>query len=88
MATGTFPVVTDIPANRPWVEDGVNGLLFPPGDDTALAECLGRAFGDPDLRARAGPINRRIVLEKADSLKGAETLLAAFETCIAGQPVR
>ena len=82
MSTGTFPVVTDIPANRPWVEHERNGLLFPPGDDAALAECLARAFDDADLRARAAPINRRIVLEKADSLKGAETLLAAFEQCL------
>jgi glycosyltransferase involved in cell wall biosynthesis len=29
MAAGCLPVVSDIPANREWIDAGVNGLLFP-----------------------------------------------------------
>ena len=43
MAAGLFPIVSDIPANREWIADGENGMLFPPGDHMALARCLERA---------------------------------------------
>jgi len=38
MARGLVPVVTDIPGNREWVEEGVNGFLFEPGDERELAD--------------------------------------------------
>jgi len=79
LSTGTFPVVSDIEANRAWVEDGKNGLLFPVGDDEALADCLQRAFADDALRARAARLNRRIVCERGDLYDAAWKLLAAFE---------
>ncbi|MCM0619625.1 glycosyltransferase family 4 protein [Nocardioides bruguierae] len=36
------------------VPDGVGGLLFTPGDATALAAHVGRLLDDPDLRRRMG----------------------------------
>ncbi len=36
------------------VEDGVTGILVPPGDEAALAESLIRLLQDPDLRTRFG----------------------------------
>jgi glycosyltransferase involved in cell wall biosynthesis len=38
MACKLAPVVTDIPGNREWIRDGVNGLLFPPRNKAVLAE--------------------------------------------------
>jgi len=29
LASGAFPVVTDIPANREWISDGESGFLLP-----------------------------------------------------------
>jgi glycosyltransferase involved in cell wall biosynthesis len=43
MAVGLFPVVSDIEGNREWIEDGVNGVTFEPGEADSLAEALGRA---------------------------------------------
>lgn len=40
MACGTVPLVSDIPSNREWVENGVSGWLFADGDSKHLAECL------------------------------------------------
>ena len=40
MACGLFPIVSDITANRPWVEHGQNGLLFAVGDAASLAEAI------------------------------------------------
>jgi glycosyltransferase involved in cell wall biosynthesis len=40
MACGTVPLVSDIPSNREWVENGVSGWLFEDGDSRHLAERL------------------------------------------------
>ena len=39
---------------RAIVEDGVNGLLVPPGDSVELAQTLQRIVGDSKLRAELG----------------------------------
>jgi glycosyltransferase involved in cell wall biosynthesis len=66
MACAAFPIGTNIPANAQWIEDGVNGLLYPPGDADALTECILRAASDATWRARAGKLNRNIVEQRAD----------------------
>lgn len=65
MAAGCFPVLSDIPANREWVEHERTALLFPPGDDAALVTCLRRAAADAPLRERAAAANRAVVRERA-----------------------
>jgi glycosyltransferase involved in cell wall biosynthesis len=65
MAAGCLPIVSDIPANREWIEDGATGLLFPCGDDAALADCLLRAARDPDLRTRAARRNADVIAARA-----------------------
>ena len=50
------------------VDDGVNGLLFPPGDVEALAACLRRMLGDRGAREEMGRRGR----EKAERLYGRE----------------
>ena len=42
MSAGLFPVVSDIPANRDWLEDEMS--FFPPGDAAALAERIASAI--------------------------------------------
>lgn len=66
MACSSFPIATDIPANAQWIEQGVNGLLYPPGDASRLAEAIQQAAGDVALRHRAGALNRQIVETRAD----------------------
>jgi glycosyltransferase involved in cell wall biosynthesis len=41
------------------IEDGVTGLLYPPGDARALAACLRRLAADPGLGVRLGRAGRR-----------------------------
>jgi glycosyltransferase involved in cell wall biosynthesis len=49
------PVVASAVGGIPeLVEDGVTGLLVPPGDVAALAEALTRLVSDPDEAARLG----------------------------------
>jgi glycosyltransferase involved in cell wall biosynthesis len=47
-------VASDIPAAREVITDGMTGLLFPVGNDAALAAALLRAAGDARLRAAIG----------------------------------
>ncbi len=52
MATGTIPVISDIPSFRAMTDGGRYGILFPPGDDLALARAvLGRSDNIPALSA-------------------------------------
>lgn len=64
MACGAFPVVSDIPANREWIVDGENGLFFPVGNATKLAEQVIIAAARPDLRYQAAEKNWRIIQER------------------------
>ena len=54
-ASGTPVVSTNLPTGVPFVnEDGVTGLIVPPGDAGALGGALRRLVDDPQLRARLG----------------------------------
>ncbi|GAI12440.1 unnamed protein product, partial [marine sediment metagenome] len=51
LACELAPVVTDIPANRPWVHDGENGFLIPVREYEMLADGIIRLLEDEGLRA-------------------------------------
>ena len=66
MACGAFPIVTDIPANTQWIEDGTNGRLVGINDARGLADRLTETFHAYDrLSAVATPVNKRIVADRA-----------------------
>lgn len=44
MACGTYPVVTDILANRQWITDGVNGSFVNINDVGGLEQCLENSY--------------------------------------------
>ena len=46
------------------IQDGVNGLLTPPGDAIALANALARLLADPVERSRIGQAGRRTVEQR------------------------
>jgi glycosyltransferase involved in cell wall biosynthesis len=55
-----LPVVATAVGGTPeLVEDGVHGLLVPPGDSNALAGSLRRLVSDEDLRRRLGASARQ-----------------------------
>lgn len=60
-ACGRAIVATDVAGCREVVVDGVNGLLVPPNDSTALARALARLLDDPALRAAMGAAGRQRV---------------------------
>ena len=57
------PIVTSRAGGLPEaVQDGVTGILCPPGDVTALAAAIDRLAGDAALRARFGAAGRARIL--------------------------
>jgi glycosyltransferase involved in cell wall biosynthesis len=66
MTYGAFPIVTDNIANRLWIEDGKNGILFPLGNIEILANKIIQAYQMPELRENARHINLDIIRERAD----------------------
>lgn len=65
MACGLPPITTDIPGNREWITNEVNGLLYPPKDHRALAEKITQLVENRNSRRQFGRRSRQIVLEKA-----------------------
>lgn len=66
MASGVFPIASDIPANRQWITDGVDGYIFPVGDSRLLAALLERGFHEPNFRT-AVVRNNRVRVERVAS---------------------
>ena len=58
MAAGAFPIVSDLPSQDGWIEDGRTGLRVPAGDWFALSVALRQALSDSELRRGAVAPNR------------------------------
>lgn len=67
-------VVTDLPANREWVKDGVNGYLVPTENPAAVAERIIELLGNEPLQAEMGARNLEIAQERADWERNFTTL--------------
>jgi glycosyltransferase involved in cell wall biosynthesis len=65
MASGLIPIVSDIPGNREWIEEGVNGFLFPAGDSQALAQKIVWVINNFKEVVALREENQRIIREKA-----------------------
>ncbi|MHC4525119.1 MAG: glycosyltransferase family 4 protein [Planctomycetota bacterium] len=64
MATGIFPVVSDIPANSDWIKSGRNGFLHPVGDAAGIADCIQKVIAEPEIMTYSAKKNRCIVLDR------------------------
>jgi glycosyltransferase involved in cell wall biosynthesis len=65
MASGAFPIVTDIPANREWITTGQNGFLVPVDEEKCLADRIIDAIRNQALLEKSRMVNLSIVEEKA-----------------------
>lgn len=66
MACGCFPIVSDLPGNRSWITEKVNGILVPSENHTKLAEELEWAFNNRNITKTAVTQNRKFVEENAN----------------------
>jgi glycosyltransferase involved in cell wall biosynthesis len=80
MSAGLPVVASRLSGIPELVEDGISGLLVPPGDAAALADALRRLNDDPSLRRRLGSAGREKVLEGFDVRRNAAELVRRFQT--------
>lgn len=64
MAAGLPAVVSDIPANRQLVADGVHGFTVTVGDTDAIARCFLRLLADPEACLRMAAAARGEIVRK------------------------
>jgi len=74
MITGLACVVSDIPGNREWIIDGVNGLLFPAKNHIKLAQKIIFLAKDNELRKKLGENAITTVRKRADWENNSKTL--------------
>jgi glycosyltransferase involved in cell wall biosynthesis len=78
MAHGRPVVASAVGGIPELLEDGVTGLLVPPGDVAALRAALQRLLADPALRRRMGRAGRRRVAELCSRDRVADATLSAY----------
>jgi glycosyltransferase involved in cell wall biosynthesis len=77
MATGLFPIVSDIKANSAWLSHNSDGLLHKVGDADDLAKCIMQLYDNPQLATAAARRNREKVVEHGNrktNMKRIETI--------------
>jgi glycosyltransferase involved in cell wall biosynthesis len=79
LACGLPALVSDIPANKEWVSEGINGWLFPDGDAEALAEKITAAITQRNKFVQIGRAARKRAEERADWKKNFDVLLKVYE---------
>lgn len=83
MASGLFPIVSDIRANSAWLKHGEDGFLHRVSDADDLAECIVKARSQPETVAKAVRANRQRVAAQGDRNKNMKRL-----ECLYGNLVR
>ena len=81
-----FVVASRIGGIADIVEDGVNGLLVPPGDAGALARALHAVAADEGLRTRLREGARRTAAERLSWSRIAAGMIAEYGTAIGARP--
>jgi len=78
LASGLPCLVSDIPGNREWIRDGVNGWLFRDGAVDDLAGKISNAIRNRNSFERIGEAARKTAEEKADWKKNFGKLLEVY----------
>jgi glycosyltransferase involved in cell wall biosynthesis len=76
-------VVTDVPGNRDFVRNGVEGFLVPPDNPAMLAEALARLASDADLRRRMGLAARQRLLSGYTESHVKHSVMEAYRSVLA-----
>lgn len=82
LACGLPCLVADIPANKEWVTEGVNGWLFPDGNVDALAASILRVYEHRQKLFKIGQTARQTAEEKADWKKNSAKLLDLYDLTV------
>jgi len=78
MACGTPCLVSDIPSNLEWIQDGVNGLVFQDGSVESLASAIIGAVQSSKLQDFSEK-SHNLIIQKANWEKNFAKLLETYE---------
>jgi len=82
MACGMPVVITDFGDNGKWVEDGVNGFLFPLRDSRSLAEKIVYLIENPEIRREFGAGGRAVIEERNNYYREMEKMEIIYKDLI------
>ncbi len=82
LACGLPALVSDIPANKEWIRDGVNGWLFRDDDPNDLAGKILTVMAQRERLTEIGRAARKSAEERADWKKNFAILLHAYEMTV------
>lgn len=83
MAMGKAVVASSLPGTRDMLEDGVSGLLVPPGDPAALGTAITRLLDDESLRRRFGDAAAAVAKSKFSLARMCDDTVRYFERVLA-----
>ena len=79
-------IATDVPGCREIARNGLNALLVPPDDPTALANAVEILMKDRDLRQRFGQAGRQLVIDEFSSCRIGREIVALYARLLAEAP--
>ena len=82
MSFGSIPLVSDIPGNREWIEEGVNGFIFPTSDYKTLAERIVYLIDEFTDYAGIREKNRTLIQKKAVWENNMQVIEDGFQTLV------
>jgi len=83
-ACGVPVVATRVGGIPELVEDGVTGILSPPGDKRAIADALEKLLSEPQFRERMGAAARERALKMFSVARQVDALLTMWSEVLAG----
>ncbi len=83
MAYRTPPIVTNCGGSPELVEDGVSGLVVPPGDARAIAEAVRRLRADPESRKKMGEAARERIRLHFNTEQTIQQTLELYQSVLA-----
>ncbi len=69
MACGLPVIVSDLPANREWIKNGLNGYIVPVRDPKSLADAIMKLLENREQRELFGKRNQELIIQRADHEK-------------------
>jgi glycosyltransferase involved in cell wall biosynthesis len=81
-AAGCYPVVTDVPGNRAWIKDKINGRLIKVDDSEMLAVAIEEYYNEREILPTVLDKNRETVEEKASYEKNMKIICSRYRELV------
>ncbi len=85
-ASGRPAVATDVGGNAEVIEDGVTGIIVPPGNEPELIAAWKKLAMNRELREKMGQAARKRMAERFASERMVENFAALYQRLMAGEP--